>query len=290
MLTNKKISAERYQKYIIFSIICLALIILTGAAVRLSESGLGCEDWPKCEEDKFVPEWQLNTWIEFGNRLLSGLVAVAVVISVLGAYKRTPKDSKIIKLAWGLVVGVIGQIVLGGVTVLLELHPAVVGAHFILSMVLLFNAVALYVNNEPRLIEVIPEISKKVSGAFITIASMVLLTGVIVTGSGPNSGDSRASRLGFDLETVSRIHGATVWIFLALTIWISYQFEKHADSKNKRITRFLSLLVLLQGFVGYLQYNLGVPPSIVAIHILGATLIWLTATFLYFRLCSLDKN
>lgn len=291
MLTNKKISSERYERYIIFSLICLALIVLTGAAVRLSQSGLGCEDWPSCQEDKFIPEWELNGWIEFGNRLLSGLVAFAVILSTLGAYRIPKENPKVKKLAWGLVVGVLAQIILGGATVLLELHPAVVGAHFILSMVLLFNAVALYVSNKDSFFDSnISNISKKISSSFISLASLVLLTGVVVTGSGPNSGDSRATRLGFDLATVSRIHGTTVWLFLIFTILISYKLEKTVDLKAKKISRMLLILIVLQGFVGYLQYNLGVPPSIVAFHIFGAIVIWITASFLYFILKNNSDN
>lgn len=120
------ITKDRYQRIVAVAAALLTLIVVTGAAVRLTDSGLGCTNWPKCSEDRLVPELAYHDWVEFGNRLLTGVVSVAVIAAVLGAVRRVPKRPDLVGLAWGLVAGVAAQAVWGGVLVLADLHPALV--------------------------------------------------------------------------------------------------------------------------------------------------------------------
>lgn len=299
------VDPDRYRRIITFALIALAVIVLTGAAVRLTEAGLGCENWPACTEERFVPELELHPWIEFGNRLISGVVAAAVAAVALAAYRRKPRRPDLIPWAWGLVAGVVAQIVLGGVTVRLDLHPAVVGLHFLLSMVLLWNAMVLWVlagaaprgdGDGPAPIPVSDQIGPvRVPGSGIAhgrvlvgLATAVLLAGTLVTGTGPNSGDSRAERLDFELETIARVHSVFVWCFLATLIVLALRLQNTRTTDDttraSRITRWLLATSVAQGAIGYWQFAVGVPPILVAVHILGAVIVWCGTVLLYLRL------
>ena len=291
----------------------LAVIVLTGAAVRLTEAGLGCENWPSCSDERFVPEWEFHPWIEFGNRLISGAVALAVAAAVLTAYRRQPKRRDLISWAWGLVFGVAAQIVLGGITVRVDLHPAFVGMHFLLSMVLLWNAIVLWVkagsgpgDSEPIEAHTPPSsIVGRVPGSLLThgrilvgLATVVLLTGIVVTGTGPNSGDSRADRFGFDLESVARIHSVAVWCFLLVAVVLAVRLnlstgtghpverpEVDALDPAFGAVRLLIGVGVGQGAIGYAQFATGVPPALVALHIVGAIAVWGLSVVVHLLLC-----
>ncbi len=282
-----RIAPDRYRRIVVVAWVALAAIVATGAAVRLTESGLGCEDWPRCSEERFVPEWSFHGWIEFGNRLLSGLVALAVVVAVLSAYRRIPRRPDLVLWAWGLVAGVVAQIVLGGVTVLVDLHPLLVGAHFLLSMVLLWNVAVLWVraSGGPGPAVARPGVTPSLVNhgrLLVAQATVVLVSGTVVTGSGPNSGDSRAERLQFALEDVARIHGVLVWVLLALTVGLVVRL--HRAGALHRPLQWLVAAIVVQGGIGYLQYALGVPPLLVELHILGAMAVWCLAVVAHLQL------
>ncbi len=296
----------RYQTIVGVAIGALALIVVTGAAVRLTEAGLGCENWPACTDERFVPELELHPWIEFGNRLLSGLVAVSVAVAALAAHRRRPRRTDLIRWAWGLVAGVVTQVVLGGVTVRLDLHPAVVGLHFLLSMVLLWNAVVLWVlagtgspprrGGQARPVEVadrvgpvpIPGSAPAHARVVVGLATAVLVAGTLVTGTGPNSGDSRAERLGFDLVAITRVHSVIVWCFVAAVVVLALRLRSSTSTDGGRrafaIARALLAVAITQGGVGYWQFATGVPPALVALHIVGAIAVWCLTILLYLRL------
>lgn len=284
--------------------ISLAVIVLTGATVRLTEAGLGCENWPACSDERFVPEWEFHPWIEFGNRLVSGLVALAVAAAALTAYRRYPRRGDLVLLAWGLVVGVAAQIVLGGITVRVDLHPAFVGVHFLLSMVLLWNAIALWVRagsggpptaalvDDGRLGKIALPLSLTAhSRLLVVLASVVLVTGTLVTGTGPNSGDSRAERLDFDLTAIARVHTAAVWCFLVVLVVLVLRLWRRAPGggpapteAHARIGQALLVTSVAQGAVGYVQFALGVPPALVALHVAGAVIVWCLSVALHLTL------
>ncbi|HCK75190.1 MAG TPA: cytochrome oxidase assembly protein, partial [Acidimicrobiaceae bacterium] len=138
-----KFNARQYHLLARVALWLLASIVVSGAAVRLTGSGLGCSDWPNCEPGQLIPAADIHAWVEFGNRLVTGLVSVAVVLAVLGSLRRVPRNSTLTKWSIGLVVGVIAQIILGAITVMSHLSPPIVMGHFLLSMVLVWNAVVL---------------------------------------------------------------------------------------------------------------------------------------------------
>lgn len=262
----------------------LAFIVFTGAAVRLTQSGLGCEDWPTCSEDRLVPEFTYHGWVEFGNRLLSGVVSIGVIAAVLGAYRRVPRRPDLIKLAWGLVVGVLAQIVWGGMTVLVGLHPFFVSVHFLLSMMLLWNAIVLLVRSgtgsgpaTPIAPALIPHLR-----LVAALGVAILISGTVVTGTGPHSGDSRADRLSLDLSSVVRVHSVIAWVFLAALLGLMWRVRSDRQATSLyRATQPVLAAVVVQGAIGYTQYFTGVPAILVFLHIVGATALWCALVWMY---------
>jgi cytochrome c oxidase assembly protein subunit 15 len=265
-----------YPRVVVGALVLLTLIIFTGALVRLTESGLGCEDWPTCSEEKIAPEWGFHPWIEFGNRLLSGVVGLGVIAAVLMAYRRKPRRDDLVRWAWLLVAGVAAQIVLGGVTVRLDLHPLLVSSHFLLSIVLLWNAMVLLSKargGAGRPTSVLPANLHRHSLAAVVSASVLLVTGTVVTGTGPNSGDFRADRLNFSLSDVARVHGLAAWITLALLVTLALRMRRVGIEPTTLLAPVI--IAVLQGALGYTQYQVGVPPVLVMLHVIGAVAFFL---------------
>lgn len=259
----------------------LAVIIVSGAAVRLTSSGLGCSDWPTCTEDSLTPEWTFHGWVEFGNRLFTGVVSAAVVAAVLAAYWRKPRKPRLIRLAWGLVAGVIAQIIVGAFVVELHLDPISVTVHFLLSMLLIANAVVLYRSADPALPATATNKPARSAPAVghLALGLTVLITGTIVTGTGPNSGDLRADRMPFDLTRVAQIHSVTVWAFIGLTVFMAVQQQRRG--RLSQPMQGLLVASAAQGALGYLQYFSGVPPALVQLHIVGSIVVWSFTVWLY---------
>ena len=270
-------SPATYRKIVLCAGIMLGVIVISGAAVRLTSSGLGCEDWPTCTEDSLTPEWSFHGWVEFGNRLFTGVVSAAVVAAVLAAYFRQPKERHLILLAWGLVAGVFAQILVGAAVVLLELAPVSVTAHFLISMALLANVVVLYRAADPD--RPLGFQRPRLALWHLFLGLGVLVTGTVVTGTGPNSGDARADRLPFDLDAVARIHSVTVWAFLALTVLIAYRLQR-VGTVGAPVQAVLVASVI-QGAIGYAQYFSGVPPWLVQLHVVGSIAVWCSTVWLF---------
>ena len=256
-----------------------ATLIVTGGAVRLTGSGLGCPTWPECTPGSYTPvahqaEPILNVWIEFGNRLLGivlGFVSLLVVIAVL---KCKRKDLRII--AFGQLLGVIVQGILGGITVRTDLHPNFVAPHFLISIILIPGAVSLYSRRRtPAVFVKSSPLTNRISLAHITTAFLAIVLGTIVTGSGPHAGDAQAERLNLDIQTVSWLHADAVIILLGITL--AFYVAQGTSERTKKTIKIFAALALAQGGIGYIQYFTGVPEILVGAHILGATLVWIAA-------------
>jgi cytochrome c oxidase assembly protein subunit 15 len=255
-------------------------LVLTGGAVRITGSGLGCPTWPECTPGSYTPvphqaEGQLHAWIEFGNRLLTfALVAVALAVLINVLY-RGRRDLR--SLALGQVLGILGQGILGGITVLTDLHPLPVAGHLLLSIILIAGAASLYSRREysarPR--TDLDKLTKRVSVLHIGLTFVVIILGTIVTGSGPHAGDEKAQRFGFDIRTVSWLHADAVIALLGLTA--AYYILVRNDPQLLRRVQVFLIVALAQGAIGYIQYFTGIPEILVAAHLLGATLVWITA-------------
>ena len=255
-------------------------LVLTGGAVRLTGSGLGCPTWPECTPGSYTPvphqaEGQLHAWIEFGNRLLTfALVAVsiAVLAHVLNKGRRDLRT-----LALGQLLGILGQGVLGGITVLTDLHPLPVAGHLLLSIILIAGAVSLYSRREfvavPR--TDLEPLTKRISQMHIALTFVVIVLGTVVTGSGPHAGDEKAQRFGFDIRTVAWLHADVVIALLGLTA--AFYILVRSDKELLRRLTVFTVIALAQGAIGYIQYFTGIPEILVAAHLLGATLVWIAA-------------
>jgi cytochrome c oxidase assembly protein subunit 15 len=255
-------------------------LVLTGGAVRLTGSGLGCPTWPECTPGSYTPvpyqaEGQLHAWIEFGNRLLTFALLLSALVAIIYVLNSGRKDLR--SLAAGQVLGIVGQGVLGGITVLTDLHPLPVAGHLLLSMFLIAGAASLYSRREaPQFKVSAPTKTISVlSQAHIAISFIVLILGTIVTGSGPHAGDEKAQRFGFDIRSVAIVHADAVIFLMGLTI--ALLVAASVTKSTKKAIYIFFAISLAQGGVGYAQYLTGIPEILVAMHLAGATIFWIAA-------------
>lgn len=260
------------------ALVALCAIIVTGGAVRLTGSGLGCSDWPGCEQERFVAPLELHPMVEFVNRLITGVVSVAIALAVLGSLRREPRRRDLTWLSLGLVAGVIGQIVLGAFTVAFELAPPFVMGHFLLSLVLVANAVVLHERaSDVQPVDVAPA-TRRLALLLLPALSVAVLAGTVVTGTGPHGGDEDARRFGFDIESVTRIHSLAVIAFIVLLLGVLGRAGRDAEPAAFQVrARGLLAVSCAQAAIGWVQWFAGVPALLVGLHILGATLVWAAA-------------
>ena len=278
VVTVITVSQKTFRTVIGTALGSLSVIIFTGAMVRLTGSGLGCADWPRCNATKFVDVSAGHTLIEQANRLFTGVVSFSVIAAVLLAHFRKPMRQDLVLLAWGLVIGVLVQIVIGGVVVLTGLNPYANMAHFLVSLLLVANAFVLFRRSgqepdtyfrsgPPRLATAI----RLVVGS----SSLALVTGTVVTATGPHAGDENAVRLGFALTSIARVHSVSVLVTIALIIFLAVRAKQlHGDASTTDAIQALLFAAVFQGAIGYAQYFTGVPVALVAAHIVGATALW----------------
>jgi heme a synthase len=279
---NLEVSAASYRRIVLATIGVFALITVTGVGVRVTGSGLGCEQWPQCNDDRFVAELtDGHSLIEFGNRLISGLVLLPVVGCVLGALRLAPRRRDLVRWSLALFAVLAVEIPLGGVTVLLGLVPAVVMAHFLVSMALVAMAVVLLdraSGADGPAVAVVGRADRRLGAALVVLASLVVVTGTVVTGAGPHGGDPGVERLPLEIERVAQVHSGVVWAFLAVTVvalWRTYRQDVPAGVRRR--AGQLTAAVVVQGAIGYTQYALAVPPALVALHVAGALAVWICA-------------
>jgi cytochrome c oxidase assembly protein subunit 15 len=276
-----KISPDRFRVITLIALVAMCGIVVTGGAVRVTGSGLGCSSWPNCEPGKIVAPLGYHQWVEFGNRLVSAVVVAIALLAVVGALLRTPRRRDLTWLSAGLVGGVFGQVVLGGITVYYDLKPGLVMAHFLLSMLLVLDAAVLHWRSgqiDGRRRPVVRREVRALTTLVAGVAAAVLVLGTIVTGSGPHSGDERSARFGLDLRTVSQAHADAVMLLVGLVIALGLLIAAtHTGRDLKRHYVALVAVMLAQVTVGFTQYALHLPAALVEVHILGATLFWLAA-------------
>jgi heme a synthase len=282
-------SPTLYRRITFAALVSLYVIVITGALVRLTGSGLGCSDWPNCNEQQFVDVSSYHARIEQLNRLFTGVVGVAVILAVAGALIRRPRRRDLTWLALSLVIGVIGQAVVGAVVVWTHLHPVAVQQHFILSMVILAAAMTLHrraamADDEVRRPQV-SEPTRKLVWLIAALGSLAIITGTVVTGTGPHSGQfddpsnpdlDDIRRFGFAIRSVAEVHSITVLVTLGVTALLLWRLRQHPDRAvlENPISSFL-FLGFVQGAIGYVQYFSGVPVALVAIHVALSAAVWL---------------
>ena len=261
-------------------------IVVTGGAVRITGSGLGCSTWPECTPGSYTPtpdqpEAPLHAWIEFGNRLLTFILllnALALMAFILKSGARHLR-----RLGAFQIIGIFAQGILGGITVLTGLNPATVAAHFLLSIVLIAGALSLRQRahaKTPTTIAPIPLV-RNLMRAHLLLTIAVLFMGTIVTGSGPHAGDSTAERFNLDSKMMAWIHAdlviALLGVTVALVIAIKLGESEATQSRLGPLSQRFLIVALAQGAIGYVQYFTGLPELIVGAHLIGAILVWLFA-------------
>lgn len=261
-------------------------IVVTGGAVRITGSGLGCSTWPECTPGSYTPtpdqpEAPLHAWIEFGNRLLTFVLllnAVALMFVILRQGHRSLR-----KMGLFQIIGILAQGVLGGITVLTGLNPATVAAHFLVSIVLIAGALSLrqrVYEKTPSFIQLIPLV-KLLMQLHLVLTVAVLFVGTLVTGSGPHAGDTTAERFNLDSKMMSWIHADLVIALIGTTIalYIAIKLGQNDEAKDllARRTKFFLIIALAQGVIGYVQYFTGLPEILVGAHLFGAVTVWIAA-------------
>lgn len=286
-MVRRRLSARAYRRVTVVALAMLGVIVVTGALVRLTGSGLGCVDWPACNQERFIDVSSTHGAIEQINRLFTGIVALSVIFAVLGSLVRVRRRRDLTWLSVGLVLGVLAQVVIGGIVVLSGLHPMWNMAHFLVSMVLVSIGMLLVIragqpDDLPRRLVVGPTTRRWCQLVAVTTC-IAIVTGTVVTATGPHAGDEEAPRFGFDLSSVARIHGITVVLTLVLTLALILRLRRGPVGEWRAlrtpVETFLGL-GLLQGTVGYVQYFSGVPVGLVAVHIALATGIMIAVVHL----------
>jgi heme a synthase len=280
-----------YRRITLVTLVSLIAIIVVGATVRLTDSGLGCSSWPGCEPDSLTPHSasDFHGMVEFVNRLVNAVVIVVTVVAVLGARRLRDQRPDLYRWSLGLPVWVLGNAVVGGLVVILDLDPVSVIGHFLVSLGAVWNAVLLHTRaGEPLASSRRPlAVGTMVTACRLLLmaAGLVIVSGTIVTGSGPHAGDSRADRLDFVVGDVARLHGIATVLFLGLTLAVLWM-ARRGDAAPAVSQRLVELLVVLvaQAAVGYTQYFTGVPAVLVGVHVLGATLVWTAVVRVYLSL------
>ncbi len=273
------VSPSRFRTIAGWAIAAQIAIVITGSAVRLTGSGLGCTDWPGCSEDRFVPAWAFHDWIEFGNRLFSLAVVASTLVAVVGAHRRQPRRRDLVLLSWGLVLGVVAQAVLGAVLVVFHLDPRLNLGHFLLSMALIADAVVLHHRAAADTPAAGREgtstpLVRRMAALLLFAAAVVVATGTVVTGSGPHGGDERADRFDFALHHVTQLHAGAMWVFAASLLALFVVARRSGSRAVRAPLELLLAVTAAQATLGYVQYALGVPAGLVSAHILGSCLVW----------------
>lgn len=279
-----QLSPHRYRQVAIAALVFLAVIIVTGAAVRLTGSGLGCDDWPNCSSERLIDVSSKHAAIEQINRLFTGVVAFAVIAAVLGAYRRVPRRGDLLVLAWLLVIGVVANAVLGGISVLVDLHPLAVQGHLLLSMALIVGGTILVrragePDDVPRAV-VVSQPTQRLVWLHFALTWVAVFTGTLVTGSGPHAGDEDAKRLGFDIPSITRVHAVAVLTTIAITLLIAWRIRAIRRDRVALAGPLSTWMFvgLLQAALGYVQYFNDVPALLVGIHVAGATAVMFAST------------
>ena len=257
-------------------------IIVTGAIVRLTGSGLGCPTWPDCAPGSLIPVAGqvegFHKYIEFGNRTLTFLVlAISIALFVFSLLN---EKRNIIVWSFLPLIGTLLQAVLGGITVLTGLHPSTVMAHFLLSIILVGVSVKIYdYFNNQRTFKALPKIVDNYVKIVTLVGQAVIILGTITTGSGPHSGDEIAARFDLDIRVIAWLHADSVLLFVGLIVGLLVITIINKESKHiYKITRTLFIICLVQGFIGYVQWFNGLPWILVSFHVIGAVFTWIAIT------------
>ena len=280
-------SLRRFRQIAIVTVAGVCLLTVAGAIVRLTGSGLGCDDWPNCNSERFIDVSTGHAAIEQVNRLLSGVIGIPTLLLAIGAFRVRPRRRGLKGPSLGVLVTILGNGVVGGIAVRGDLHPSLVQSHFLLAMLSIgFGLVAVHRSHpEPVGRREDIGVTPLVTGLFVALGVLVaaaLVTGTVVTGAGPHAGDETARRYGFDISTVAELHSVTVWIAVAIFLVLLVVLRRTPDLAARFSAKLSTwmFIAVLQGGIGYVQYFSNVPAALVAAHVAGATALWVATVWL----------
>lgn len=295
-------TAAALRRWALAGVITSILIILTGAAVRLSQSGLGCTDWPKCTAHSLgaagvTGDPLVHRWVEFGNRLVTVAIFVVAVGVCIAAWQFRPTRGQSVRnvrrrdLVWLAAAQpgfIVAQAILGGLVVLTKLNPGLVAVHFLASSALLAAAIALYVRCQEGTGPATPLVRREVrllSYALVGVVALMLAAGTVVTGTGPLAGARNVARFRLPLEGVTQLHADIGWLLGGLCIALVLALRiAAAPARSQQLSWLLLALIGLQGVIGYAQYFSGLPAGLVWVHVAGSVAIWVVALLLPYYL------
>jgi heme a synthase len=281
-------SAAPYRRLALASVVANVVIVVTGGAVRLSDSGLGCPTWPRCTDASLTPthKYAIHGIIEFTNRQLTFVLVVIAIATWLVAMARVEQRL----LATLAALSIPAQAVLGGLTVLTHLNPWLVGLHFLLSMAILVVTFWLWwrVRDSDPAVPA-PPAARQLARLTVLVSAAVLVLGTVVTGAGPHAGDKNSSgkvhRNGLTVSSMAQLHADSVMVLIGVTVGlVAALYAVRAAEVVRRAAWLLLAVELGQGIIGYTQYFLHVPPVLVGLHMLGACLLWLAALHVLARI------
>ncbi len=269
---------KRYRQLAIVTTVGVCVLVVAGGVVRLTGSGLGCDDWPNCNDERFIDVSTGHAAIEQLNRLLSGVIGVPTLLLAVVAFRLAPSGEGFRWPAVGVLVSILANGVVGGLAVRGDLHPALVQSHFLLAMVsIAFGLIAVRRSNGWRIAWGSfsrRELTHQLVAGVLALTAAALVTGTVVTGAGPHAGEEDVRRFGFDISNVARIHSVTVLLAVGCAALLAWRLVQDANPMLRAAVSSWLFVGLLQGGIGYAQYFTGVPELLVGVHLAGATLLW----------------
>jgi heme a synthase len=284
-----RLSPSRFRLIATAAVWAVALTIVSGAAVRLTGSGLGCPDWPSCTSSSVAAPLQFHAWVEFGNRLINAFVTIASLGALAAALLRSPRRRDLTLLSAGLVAGIVAEVVLGGLTVLDDLAPGFVMTHFLLAVAILADAVVLRYRaglsdaqaGAPRVL-LVSRSQLLLARLQVAATAVVVILGTIVTSTGPHGGGPDVRRFGFSLHAVAQLHGTSVEVLLGITLLSMWNLSRTgAPAGVVRRAQVVLIALIAQAGVGYAQYFNGDPVGVVALHVAGACVLVIATLWFY---------
>jgi len=274
--------------FLLLSRISLATVVLnvaTGAAVRLTGSGLGCPDWPTCSHERLTPPLSLHPVIEFGNRMVVTALVISCAVTYVASFFRDPGRRDLRWMSGGLILGILGESVLGAVVVYSKLNAYVVMVHFMVGIALLSVAVELCLraaHGPGRGTLVVTTRVRNLTRLYLVLLSMAVAAGTATTGAGPHAGGQGAKRVDIGLSDMTRIHAETVWVTVIVLLVVLYtSWKSDAPARIQESGRVLLGVMVVQGMIGYTQYFTHLPSLLVGIHVVGAVAVFSTALWFH---------
>jgi cytochrome c oxidase assembly protein subunit 15 len=276
-----ELNPDQFRRFAIASLVSVIVIVLSGAAVRLTGSGLGCPDWPSCYQRRLTAQLRFHPLIEFSNRMVTVVLTVIVIATLLAAWRRRPYRRDLVWLSAGLVGGVLAQAVIGAVVVYTKLNPYIVMVHFSASMLIVADAVVLVhrcrrdygPGSGSRLV---PEPIVRLARGLIGLLAIVIAAGTATTGAGPHAGESSgqlvAKRIPVALRQMAELHSSLAILLVGAVVALAVALHAiDVPERVRRAARVLCVVLVAQAAVGYTQYFTHLPALLVEVHVLGAT-------------------